>query len=164
MLGAQDFQQLTKLPCRHSYSYCYLCIQEMFESFLRDSRVASLCCERIPLSLVADILGSVLTTKVRFKMIAQESSDKTFSSKPTCSEFILPIACIGELLFAARNVGRGLALNAKREAHDGQPCKPYMDVGTAKMLTLAEREGRARCPGQGCGRAIEKIDGCNHMT
>ena len=55
--------------------------------------------------------------------------------------------------------------------HEGQTCAEYDAIRWSKQRSLDEQASQItitriskECPGPGCGRRIEKIEGCDHIT
>jgi IBR domain, a half RING-finger domain len=149
-----------KTPCNHEY--CGDCLEDLFETSLKDETLFPPRCCRQTIPVNSDELALFVKKPIRDKYatrkIEVETVDRTYCSNADCAEFILPSTIVDKTAACAK-CSSVTCSGCKRIAHPG-PCPE--DSTEEQTLELARNEGWRRC--STCNRMIELDTGCYHMT
>ena len=154
----RDFEVL-QAPCQHYY--CQGCLSYLFERCTVDETLFPPRCCRQSISLISArlYLDAELAERFKEKILEFTSSDRTYCSQPTCSEFIKPAnITTATSIGACSNCSIFTCTICKGNAHDGV-CPN--DTAAQLTLQLAQEEGWQRC--YNCSTLVELEVGCNHM-
>ncbi|OMP88021.1 putative E3 ubiquitin-protein ligase rbrA [Diplodia seriata] len=152
-------------PCNHAL--CHPCLEEAYRQAAHagtDSH--QLCCSaggpslRAAFDLMRPHLSADTAAAFAAKRLEEDTPDKTYCHRRTCSAFIPPDAADGRCPSCQHLTCAG----CKAAAHPGRPCPgaPAADAADADALRLAEQSGWRRCPN--CRHFVERSGGCDHMT
>ncbi|KAI9669472.1 MAG: hypothetical protein M1817_004697 [Caeruleum heppii] len=145
-------------PCSHTY--CMTCLLTLFETSMRQEDLfPPRCCRQtIPLEIAEPFLTRESTQQFREKTIEFATPDRTYCCNPNCSTFIPPTA-ISDGHATCPSCHDQTCSICKQHVHVGDcPQDPHM----RQLLDLARTSGWQRC--LDCGRMLELVTGCNHMT
>ena len=114
----KPLSDICQTPCGHFY--CQECIQSLFELSTADETLyPPRCCRQvIPLSSVKIYFSSATVQNFEKKSIEFETSDRTYCSRQTCSNFIPPVHIAGERA-TCEDCGTQTCTVCKSNAHDG---------------------------------------------
>ena len=147
-------------PCQHVY--CNDCLERLFRLCLGDETLyPPRCCQQImPWSDVQDFVSWELIHDFEDKKEEMGTRDKTYCSDPACSTFIGASHIAANTAVATCPTCEELTcVTCKSVLHAGDcPSDPSM----LATLEVAQENGWKRY--QECGRMIDRIEGCNHIT
>lgn len=154
--------QTIKTSCRpESHTYCITCLSALVEQATKDETLfPPRCCKQaIPVDLFKRRLSPTLIQTYEEKLVEFNfpAEARTYCSRPECCRFIVPGHITFNLAWCP-SCGRSTCTSCKQQGHPGR-CSEDPDI--APTLTLARENGWRRCI---CGRMLERMDGCNHMT
>ena len=149
---------MVECPCSHKY--CTTCVIRLVEAAIGDeSLFPPRCCTRpLPLLLLRCVIPTELFQNYQQKEIEYSTTDRTYCSVATCSEFIPPKLIEGDVA-VCHECKKETCVFCKKLAHAGDCAK---DQATADLLILAEKSGWQRC--SECRRMVELHVGCNHIS
>lgn len=155
-----SLKNVWQAPCDHLY--CANCLEQLFRLSLQDDALyPPKCCQQImPWSDVQSFVSWELLHDFEGKKEEMETQDKTYCSVPACSTFIGASHIAADTAVATCPACEELTcVTCKSVTHAGDcPSDPSMPA----TLEVAQENGWKRC--QECGRMIDRIEGCNHIT
>ncbi|KAH6900610.1 hypothetical protein B0T10DRAFT_32449 [Thelonectria olida] len=149
------------IPC--DCAYCFPCLRELLRGGLQSEQTfPPRCCQPIEEATVhlARQPGLVHLFRMCEVEFSSPAMDRLYCYDGQCATFIpRPIeegcpAC-----------GRHTCAHCGRKAHPGHPCGAGPQEGeeeTEDVWAVMDENGVINCPG--CGRMLDLIDGCNHIT
>ncbi|KAJ9165757.1 RBR-type E3 ubiquitin transferase [Coniochaeta hoffmannii] len=157
--SCQDMFRTDSLAhCSCSHNYCRECLAALFQSSLADEgRFPPRCCrQEIPAN--PQYLPPQLIGQFRAKQLEYGCKDRTYCHGPTCSTFVPPQFVRGDVAICVK-CSRRTCVKCKGPVHDRE-CPD--DIEAREVLRVAAENGWQRC--HSCGRLVELLQGCNHMT
>ena len=142
--------------CRHWI--CSDCLDTLFKLAMTDATFYPPSCCVLPLPTNAALRRLPTTTARQYtaKWIELSTRKKTYCHRPDCSTFIAPHSIHNGNAFCQKC--RGITCSkCKAVAHFG----PCTTTEHAESMQLARVEKWQRCPG--CGRIVERTEGCAEM-
>ncbi|KAH9937494.1 uncharacterized protein B0H18DRAFT_199684 [Fomitopsis serialis] len=143
-------------PCGHFWDL--KCLVDLYRAATTDETLfPPRCCqqpfvfEEVEQYLGVDLLATFKQISVEFTTV-----DRIYCHQPTCSAFVGPATESPSYQICPKCLAETCG-HCKERAHPGNPC-----VDDISILTLAEQEGWARCPG--CKHLVELAQGCYHIT
>ena len=154
--------QSIRTSCKpESHIYCITCLSTLVEQATKnESHFPPRCCKQeISIELLRQRLPPVLSQTLKEKKVEFNipAESRTYCSRPRCSRFISPKKITFDIAWCP-SCGASTCVTCKQRAHPGR-CDEEPDIGST--LKLARENGWRRCV---CGRVLERMDGCNHMT
>jgi len=165
------FEEVTvpvKLPCGHSW--CRACLKRYLQASV-DHKLFPLkclgkeakCTERVPLYIARDLLSpaefDAVVQSAFDAHIQTHASQFHFCPTPDCSQVYRP-APAGTFIQCPSCLVR-ICPSCHTDAHDGLTCAESGAGDDLFQEWIAQHDVK-QCPG--CKIAIEKDEGCNHMT
>jgi hypothetical protein len=144
--------------CCCSHKYCCECLNSLFQASLADEgRFPPRCC-RQDISVDPNFLPPRLIGQFRAKQLEYECQDRTYCHEPSCSTFVPRQFIRGDVAICVKCY-RQTCVRCKGPMHDRE-CP--LDTEVQTMLRVAAENGWQRC--HSCGRVVELVQGCNHMS
>lgn len=144
--------------CSCSHSYCCECLKGLFRaSFADEGLVPPRCC-RQEISADPGFLPPRLVGQFRAKQLEYECKDRTYCHEPSCSTFVPRQFIRGDVAICVK-CSRRTCVRCKGPTHDRE-C--LLDTETQEVLRVAGENRWQRC--NSCGRVVELVQGCNHMS
>jgi len=146
-------------PCGHDY--CKDCIRQLFFGATRDeSLFPPRCCRKaIPMASAQVFFTEEFVAYFSIKAVEWTTLNRTYCAWITCAAFIPPANIKLDTAVCSRCFFH-TCIHCKNHAHEGRDCP--QDPALQGLEEVARQAGWQRC--FRCGRFVELILGCNHMT
>jgi len=153
-----ETRELVLFPCGHHY--CYGCVRDLFTRSMTDEALFPPGCCRHPVGLpaVQHIISTEMLERYERRRVEIETRDRVYCSNQRCSAF-LPTNLVRNDRVVCPTCRTVTCTMCKGPAHRGD-CPA--DTTLRQVLDMAGENQWRRCPG--CGRMMDLMDGCNHIT
>ncbi|KAG5918508.1 hypothetical protein E4U42_006829 [Claviceps africana] len=152
------FFETVRCPCSHDY--CRDCMTELFSAAVNDESMFPPRCCRIPIPLDPNrsFLSAGLLDKYKAKEVEFATPNRTYCHVPACSAFVPPASVRGDVATCVQCQSTTCTI-CKGKSHS-RDCP--VDTSAADVLRIAAENGWQRC--YSCGRLVDLVTGCNHIT
>lgn len=153
-----ETRELVLFPCGHRY--CNGCVRDLFTRSMTDEALFPPGCCRQPVGLpaVQHIISTEMLERYERRRVEIETQDRLYCSNQRCSAF-LPANLVRNDRVVCPTCRTVTCTMCKGPAHRGD-CPA--DTALRQVLDMAGENQWRRCPG--CGRMVDLMDGCNHIT
>ena len=148
-----------QVPCQHYY--CNECLDQLFSASTKDETLyPPKCCRQlIPFEDARTLLSREVMNTFGEKKEELDDTTRVYCHAPTCSAYIGVDNRVNGIATCPK-CRQTTCTTCKGSSHSGNDCPA--DENLKAVLTTAENEGWQRC--KSCGRMVELILGCNHIT